>query len=81
MEIDTYRVVTVMGRCQERLQFLTEAEQADLDSIGYSGFTVAGVRNGRTQYLNSLGKGQFDVTQVKFDDGSFIEEFIIVRVH
>lgn len=81
MEIDTYQVTTGMGRCQEPLPFLSDAEQADLDSIGYSGKTVAGVRNGRKQYLNSLGKGHFDVTQTKFDNGSFIEEFIIVRVH
>lgn len=58
---------------------LTEEEVAELDVIGFTGKTSKGEKSSFEQYLNSLGKGEFSVKQVKFDDGSFTEKYEIAR--
>ncbi len=82
MKVNTYKIETAMGRICEYfghpLHFLSDKEKADLDTIGYTG-KLGGVKMSRESYLNSLGKGTFNITQTKFDDGSFSEEFIISR--
>lgn len=78
--IETFKIKTGMGKCREKLPFLSEEEMKELDSIGYSGKTTKGERMSRVGYLNSLNKGEFDIKQTKHDNGDFLEEFIIVRV-
>lgn len=78
--IQTYSIETGMGKCFEKLPFLTEVEMDNFNNIGYASETLDGVKMSRTQYLNSLDKGEFHIDQTKFDDGSFVERFTIVRV-
>lgn len=78
--IQTYHIETGMGRCFENLPFLTKEEMDNFNSIGYSRKTLAGVEMTYTQYLNSLDKGEFQVEQTKFDNGSFVERYTIIRV-
>jgi hypothetical protein len=78
--ISTYHITTGMGTCFDKLPFLTDNEHKEFNSIGYSGKTLDGKRTTRLDYLNRLGKGEFDVTQTKYDDGSFEERFTIVWV-
>lgn len=59
---------------------LTEDEVNELNTIGYTGKNSKGEKSSFEDYLNSLNKGEFDVTQTKFDDGSFTEKFNVVRV-
>jgi hypothetical protein len=35
---------------------------------------------GRAEYLNSLNKGEFEVEQLKYDYGDFIESFLVIQV-
>ena len=79
-KIDTYHITTGMGKYLGELPFLTKAELEEFNSIGYSGKTHEGLSISREDYLNCLGKGEFQVTQTKFDDGSFKEAFTIVWV-
>ncbi len=78
--ISTYHITTGMGKCFIKLPFLTDEEMENFNSIGYSSKTLDGVRTTRTKYLNSLGKGDFDVDQTLYDNGSFEEAFTIIRV-
>lgn len=78
--ISTYTITTGLGKCFDKLPFLTEKEHEEFNSIGCSGKTLDGKKTTRMNYLNELGKGEFDVTQTKFDNGSFEERFIIVWV-
>jgi len=82
VNIEIYPITTGMGRVmgKDSLPFLTKKELDELNSIGYSGADSAGKRMSKEAFLNSLGKGQFDVRQTKFDDGSFMENFTITRV-
>ena len=75
--INTFHITTGMGKYFGKLPFLTESELEEFNSIGYSGKTTIS----RENYLNSLNKGEFQVTQTKFDDGSFEERFTIVWVY
>jgi len=82
MEIETYHIETVMGSVTKNgrsLPFLTKKELKNLNQIGYSG-KLMNKKISKSEYLNSLNKGQFQVTQTKWDNGSFTEEFTIVRV-
>lgn len=72
--INTFHIDTVMGKCLVTLPFLSPNELTKFNDIGYSG-------GNRSEYLNSLGKGQFQVTQTKFDNGNFEEAFTIVWVY
>lgn len=70
-----------MGKTNEKLPFLTNDEHRHFNSIGYSSKDLDGNKTTRTEYLNSLNKGTFKVEQTKWDDGSFEERFMIIRVH
>ena len=83
MKIETYRIKTSSGFVKpwgDQLNFLTENEKNEFDLIGYAGCNVNGEHISRTDYLNSLNKGEFQVEQTKCDNGDFSEEFDIVRV-
>lgn len=73
MEILTYKIKTGMGYINTPLEFLSDEEKKILDELGYKG-------GNRIKYLDSLGKGTFKMTQTKFDNGDFQEEFILTRV-
>lgn len=80
--VEKYFIQTGMGSIinngRKQLYFLSEKQKDFLDEIGYSG-KLNGVRTCRADYLNSLGIGEFDVTQTKSDNGDFHEEFLIIR--
>lgn len=81
MKIETYLIRTVMGKLyMSSLPFLSTTEHDEFDQIGYSGETHQKLKMSSEQYLNSLGKGTFQVTQTKYDNGDFTENFTIVRV-
>ena len=79
--METYRINTGMGIVHERytLPFLSDDEFEEFNNIGYTGKNLKGVRVSRTDFLNSLGKGKFSISQTKFDNGDFSESFIIQR--
>ncbi len=80
MAIQQYNITTNMGKVTsgDSLDNLLSAdEQGELDNIGYSGKTFRGVRMTRSGYLNSLNKGEFIVTQLRYDTGDFTEHFLI----
>lgn len=75
-----YNVTTGMGRADRAsVPFLTDQQFEDFNTIGYTG-RLRGKKISREKYLNSLGTGVYTVKQVRFDDGSFTEEFVIARV-
>lgn len=78
--INTYKIRTCMGKTTQKLSFLTEEENEELNVIGYSGRTSKGEKMSREEYLNSLNKGEFKVEQTVYDKGDFCEEFIYTRV-
>jgi len=82
MEINEYHVKTCMGQCHKdsNLPFLTDAELKEFNTIGYTGKDSNGNKTDFSSFLNSINKGTFRVTQTKFDDGSFCEEYLIIRV-
>lgn len=61
------------------LSFLSEDEQMEVDSIGYRGELSNGSPCTLKDYLNSLGRGVFEVIRTKMDDGTFYEEFLVIR--
>lgn len=64
-----------------KLDFLTETQQKEFDSIGYRGKKLDDTEMGRVEYLNSIDKNiQYELHQIKYDNGNFNEEFILVRV-
>jgi hypothetical protein len=78
----TYRIETGCGKLTsfgDKLDFLSEVEAKEFDSIGYSSKKLDGTKMDRETYLNSLGKGEFDVTQTKYDKGDFSEAYTIAR--
>jgi len=77
---EIYDIDTNSGKCVRPLPFLTENEQENFDSIGYSGKTLDGKKMSRSEYLNSLNKGNYSIIQTKFDHGDFSESFTIVKV-
>jgi len=56
---------------------LSKPEMEELDCIGYSGKKKNGQKCGRTEYLNSLGRGKFQINQTKYDSGDFSESFTL----
>lgn len=82
MKATTYRFKTAMGTVSQffghPLHFLSDKEKEEFDEIGYTG-KLNDVKISRTEYLNSLNKGTFDIVQTKFDNGDFQESFIISR--
>lgn len=81
MNIKIYDIQTASGRLYFcTLPFLSNEELKEFNTIGYTGKNSKGERTNFQNYLNSLGKGQFEVKQTKFDDGSFSEKFTVVRV-
>ena len=83
MAIQTRRIQTCMGKVTsfgQQLDYLTEEEKTELDTIGYTGKNSKGERTTKTVYLNSLDKGEFQVETLKRDNGDFCEEFMVVRV-
>ena len=80
MNIETYRITTAMCMTNETLPFLTSDEHKVFNNIGYSNKDLDGNKTTRTEYLNSLNKGRFNVDQTKCDNGDFEEIFTITRV-
>ncbi len=82
MQSETYIFETSMGSVISMfghpLDFLTEQEKKEFDEIGYMG-KLNGKPITRTQYLNSLGKGEFHLLQTKWDNGDFHEKFVLTR--
>jgi hypothetical protein len=80
--LHTIKITTGMGKCFERnkLSFLTDSEFDEFNVIGYTRKNSNGKPMGRQEYLNSLGKGEFTVTQTRRDNGDFSEEFRIDRL-
>jgi hypothetical protein len=82
INLTTISIETSMGsvtsNSESKLTFLTETELINLSTIGYSG-KLNGAPETFQSYLNSLGKGTFQVTQTKHDNGDFRERFTIVR--
>lgn len=62
------------------ITFFNSEELAEFNNIGYSGKKLDGTPMRRAEYLNSLGKGEFECTLSKRDTGDFREEFTITRV-
>lgn len=88
VRLATYLIKTYMGKVLTNdysykvlASFLSEEEIIQLHSIGYSGHDVQGNRTTREDYLNTLGKGMFKVTQTTYDNASFMEDFIITRAY
>lgn len=87
MGMQSHTVHTAMGKVAHYNQphplgyILSQLEQDELDSIGYSKKTLDGTRTDRETYLNSLGKGEFGVHQIKRDTGDFAEAFTITHYH
>lgn len=83
MKIQQIKIDTCMGKVStffgNPLSFLSDEEFKNFNEIGYTG-KLNGIRISREDYLNSLNKGTFDVTQTKWDNGDFSESFNIVRV-
>jgi len=83
MKTETYHIQTCMGEItsfRDQLDFLSEAELKEFNLIGYSGGIATGESISQVEYLNTLNKGHFARRQTKFDDGTFVEEFVIFRV-
>jgi hypothetical protein len=76
-----FKFTTVMGKITDRLlfSFLSSAEVEDFNSIGCSGKTLKDENMTGVDFLNSLGKGQFSIIQVKHDTGDFVEEFVLAK--
>ena len=55
-------------------------EVKEFDTIGYTGKDNGGRRTNYEAFLNSLGKGEFDITCTKRDSGDFSEMFTVVHV-
>lgn len=72
---------TCMGKVINKvsLSFLSKEELEDLDLIGYTGRDSSGKKISRKKYLNSLGKGEFEIVQSNHDTGGFCESFTLVR--
>jgi len=82
MSVESYIFETSMGSINANfghpLDFLSDQEKKDFDEIGYTG-KLNGVKTSRTEYLNSLGKGEFSILQTKCDNGDFTEKFVLTR--
>ena len=82
MAVETYTFETSSGSVRtffgHPLHFLSDQEKKDFDEIGYTG-KLNGKRTSRTEYLNSLGKGEFSLLQTKWDNGDFSEKFVLSR--
>jgi len=78
----TYTIETgmseIIGHSNE-LNFLTSDEILEFNVIGYTGKNSKGISCSYSEYLNSLGKGEFSVKQTKFDNGDFHEKYLISR--
>jgi hypothetical protein len=81
IQISTYQIETGMGKYFGTLPFLTKDELKEFNNIGYTGKDLNGNKTSRVDFLNSLNKGKFKIDQTKFDDGEFIEQFIITWIH
>jgi hypothetical protein len=83
MKIQTRHIETCMGEITsfaDQLEFLTPDEIKEFNKIGHSGKNSKGEETSFHEYLNSLNKGEFDVTKTKWDNGDFMEKYTIVRV-
>lgn len=83
MNIQTKHIQTCMGKITafaDQLNYLTTDEIEEFNKIGYTGKNSKGVKTNFSEYLNSINKGEFDVSQTKWDNGDFSEEYTIVRV-
>lgn len=80
--IINYEFQTVMGECRGKvLDFLTEEQLKEFNSIGYSGKTTDNRPMGRVDYLNSLFPNeQFTLLKTRSDNGDFSEDWVLTRV-
>jgi hypothetical protein len=83
--INTHDVITDLGMCREQLPFLTGEQQIEFNNIGYTGKTpeIQKLREEnrtttRTEYLNSLGIGEFVMNLVDTQDVT--KHFLIIHV-
>lgn len=75
-----YVIHTGMGKMhQNTLPFLDGKQFEEFNTIGYSGRTSNGAKTSREEYLNTLGKGRFEVVCLKGDNGDFSETFKIIQ--
>jgi hypothetical protein len=86
IKIENHCIVTGMGKLNEAsspstLPFLTDEEREEFNVIGYTGKDSAGKRTSHYEFLNSLGKGTFEIHQTKFGGDDFVEKFMITRAY
>lgn len=82
--ITTCYINCCMGKSKDwdQLEFLTENDINELNSIGYSGKTTDGKRKSRLDYLTEkYPQYKFACNQTKIDDGDFCETFMFVVIH
>lgn len=79
MPIQTYTLDTALGKSHTKLEFLTDGQMEELNTIGYTGHNSFGRETSREIYLNSLGIGVFKIVKTKSDTGDFCESFMIIR--
>lgn len=80
VKIQNIPIQTCMGQMRDKLSFLTQKQQDEFNTIGYTGKDSKGNKISRENYLNSLNKGTFSLTLTKGDNGDFSEEFMLTRV-
>lgn len=84
MEILHYNIETAMGevtQAKDQLDFLSEKEIREFNLIGYCGTDSKNKPQTQIQFLNSLKPTEkFTMKQTRFDDGTYVEEFLITRV-
>lgn len=57
---------------------LSDKEFENLQSIGYSGKTLDGIRVTREDFLNSLGNGSWNLCLIRTDSGAYSDEYVVV---
>ena len=84
IKLETYHIQTVSGELSsfgDKLPFLTELELNEFNKIGYTGKNSQGEKTSQVEYLESLGKGTFSMRQTKFNNGDFVEKFMVSRAY
>ena len=81
----SYTVRTVKGKLKnpdrQLTSFLSKDEIDEFNLIGYTGHNSSNERTNVEDYLNSLGKGLFNVNKLEYGKGDFTETLSITRVY
>jgi hypothetical protein len=85
MDIRNFNIRTGMGTLDRfsteiLLNYLTEEEIAEVDSIGYRGKKLDGTKVSVQDYLNSLDKGTWKVVWQGGDRGEFTDFYTYILV-